>query len=365
MIGKRRIEPGRIQDRNDLRWAHPGLKDYYYVNGRKTVNKFLDPEKTLEERRAKRDKMYKDIEGTRPAVEEAYAEFGETQNFKIPGCPEEPETMVDVVVRYPKKVRRKMPVVFYIAGGAFLLGTPWLGPIEEYAKVLNCIVVAPWYRTGLDAPYPGALNDCHAAYEWMVEHAEELHIDPDKVVITGTSVGSALGLSLAFRLKRYGHKPRGVVALDPICDERSDFLSHTYWNDALDIEQVQKFMLQYLGDSDFCSNGVGPEAMANRATIEDCKGLCPVSIHVGENDVDRDPSIEFVQKLLVAGVYTQFHIMGGCCHATMFNAPADEPLRERYMELVYGEISDFLKYDMRREWLKEEGFPYLSEQEEE
>lgn len=344
-----------MTDRNDTRWSHPGLVDYYYVDGRSTVNKFTNPEKTLEERRAKRDKMYGDIEAGRSAVLEAYAEDGETKTYEVPGCPEEPDTTCKVEVRFPAKMRKKNPVVFYIAGGAFLLGTPWLGPVEEISKQLGCIVVAPWYRTGLDAPYPAAVNDLHAAYKWMVDNAEELSVNPDKVVMTGMSAGSALALNLAFRLKRYGYKPRGVVALDPICDERPNgFLSHTYVNDALDSVQVRQFMTQYLGPDNIDSDDLGPEALANRATVEDCKGLCPIFIHVGENDVDRDASMAFVQKLFAAGVYTQYHIWGGCCHATQFNSPADEPLRERYMEQVYGEYRDLLKYDMRREWLVDE-----------
>ncbi len=343
-----------MTDRNDVRWSHPGLKDYYYVDGRHTVDKFTSPKRTLEENRAKRDKMYRDIEGSRPMVEEMWAEFGETKVYEVPGCPEEPETTAKVHVRFPAKLRKKMPVVFYIPGGAFLLGTPWLGPIEEISKELNCIVVSPWYRTGLDAPYPAAINDCHAAYKWMIDNAEELHIHTDKVILSGMSAGSALALCLPFRLKRYGYKPRGTVALDPICDERTNgYLSHTYVNDALDDTQIKQFMKLYLGDL-FESDELGPEGMAGRATVEDCKGLCPVFIHVGENDVDRDASMKFVQTLLAAGVYTQFHIWGGCCHATQFNSPAEEPLRQRYMQQVYGEYNDLLKYDMRREWLLED-----------
>lgn len=358
MAKERRIEPGRLTDRNDLRWAHPGLKEYYYIDGRKTVDKFTNPDKTLEQRREKRDKMYRDIESGRPAMFEACPELnehGETTTHMVPGCPEEPDTQVKVDVRAPKvRKKKKLPVVFYIAGGAFLLGTPWLGPVEEYSMNYNCVVVAPWYRTGVDAPYPAAINDLHAAYKWMVENANELGINTDRVVITGMSAGAALSLSLAFRLKRYGYKPRGVVALDPICDERSNFLSHTYINDGLDSEQIHKFMTQYLGAENFGSNGLGPEALANHATVEDCKGLCPIVIHAAENDVDRDPATQFVSKLYAAGVYTEFHVWGGCCHATLFNAPKDEEIRERYQKLVDGNITDFFKYDMRREWLNEE-----------
>lgn len=357
MTNEMNVAPEALRDRNDLKWAHPGLSEYYYVDGRKTVVKFTNPEKPLEERRAKRDKMYKDIEAGRPALFEANPEFVEhatTTTITVPGCPEEPGTEVKVDIRVPNAPsRRKRTVLFYIAGGAFLLGTPWLGPVEQYCLDLDCVVVAPWYRTGVDAPYPAAINDLHAAYQYIVDHADEYGVHPDKIVITGMSAGAALSLSLAFRLKRYGYKPRGVVALDPICDERGNFLSHSYVNDGLDSDQIQMFAKQYLGDL-YGSDEVGPEAFCNHASVEDCKGLCPIVIHGAENDVDRDASGEFMKKLYAAGVYAEYHVWGGCCHATLFNAPADVEQRERFMAVSTGNIKDFMKYDMRRQWLVED-----------
>jgi acetyl esterase/lipase len=357
MAKKLAISLDEMRDRNDLRWAHPGLKDVYYVDGRKVVNKFTNEEKPLEMRRQKRDKMYSDIEMGRPMLFEEHPEFVEhatTTTIMVPGCPEEPETECKVDVRVPnKKSRRKRPVLFYIAGGAFILGTPWLGPVEQYCYDLDCVVIAPWYRTGVDAPYPAAVNDLHAAYQYMVEHAAELNCDPNKVVITGMSAGAALSLSFAFRLKRYGYSPRGVVALDPICDERSNgFLSHTYVNDGLDDEQVKKFSKQYLGKA-YGSDDLGPEAFCNHATVEDCYGLCPIVIHGAENDVDRDASNAFMQKLYAAGVYAEYHVWGGCCHATLFNASSEYEQRDRFMAVSTGNIKDFMKYDMRRQWLTE------------
>jgi acetyl esterase/lipase len=346
-------------DRNDTKWAHPGIVDNYYINGRSTVNRLTNPEKTPEKRLESRNKMYKDIEAGRPALFAAAPELnehGETKSYTVPGCPEEPETECKVDVRAPKvRKRKKLPCIFYIAGGAFVLGTPWLGPIEEYSMNYNCVVVAPWYRTSVDARYPAAINDLHAAYKWMIENAEMLGIDPDKIVLTGMSAGSALALALAFRLKRYGYKPRGIVALDSAAtDDRSGYLSHLYSNDAWDGDQIHRALVQYFGPENYASAAIGPEGMANHATVEDCKGLCPIIIHSSESDADRDSLMSFVSKLYEAGVYTELHIWGGCCHATLYNAPKDNELRQRYQQIVDGNFKDLFRYDMRRQWLNED-----------
>jgi acetyl esterase/lipase len=352
----RLIEYDRITDRNDTRWAHPALEEFYYIDGRSTVNRLTNPEKTPEKRLESRNKMYRDIEAGRPLVFE-YApeldEHGETTTYTVPGCPEEPDAQVRVDVRAPKhRKRKKLPVIFYIAGGAFVLGTPWLGPIEEYSMNYNCVVVAPWYRTSVDARYPAAINDFHAAYQWMIENAEMLGIDSDKVVISGMSAGASLALSFVFRLKRYGYRPRGVVALDPaVTDDRSGYPSHRYHSDAWDGEQIHRTMMQYFGPDNYASSAVGPEGAANHALPKDCRGLCPVVIHSSESDADRDSLMAFMSKLYEAGVYAELHVWAGCCHATLYNAPKDNEIRERYQQIVDGNFKDFFRYDMRREWL--------------
>jgi len=356
MAGERRIENERIKDRNDVKWAHPGIAEHYYIDGRKTVNRLTNLEKTPEKRLESRNKMYRDIEAGRSALFEDSPELnehGETTTYTVTGCPEEPETEVKVDVRVPKvRKRKKLPCIFYIAGGAFVLGTPWLGPIEEYSMNYNCVVVAPWYRTSVDARYPAAINDFHAAYKWMMENADMLGINPDKVIITGMSAGASLALSFAFRLKRYGYKPRGIVALDPaVTDDRSNYLSHMYNCDAWDGDQIHRTMMQYFGPENYASGSIGPEGMANHATVEDCRGLCPIIIHTSESDADRDSLLAFISKLYEAGVFAEIHTWAGCCHATLYNAPKDNEHRQRYQQLVDGNFKDFFQYDMRRAWL--------------
>lgn len=346
----------KLFERNDPKWAHPGLLDEYYIDGRSTVDKLTNPEKPYEKRLNSRNKTYRILEEGKQAFFEEhpeYAEQGETKDFTVTGCPEEPHTEVRVTVRMPKKRRKKMATIFYIAGGAMLYGTPYMGPIEEYCYNYNCIVVAPWYRSSLDAPYPAAVNDCHAAYQWMTDHAEELHVNPDKVVITGMSAGAYLDLTFAFRLKRYGYKPRGVVSLDPIFDYKSEALSNHYISDNWDSTQMRKVMELYLGVDGEYDDGK-PEALVDYASVEDCKGLCPIVIHTTESDAGRDPAMTFMHKLYEAGTYAEIHQWGGTCHATLYNAPKENPISRRYQMIVDGNIQDFLKYDMRREWLNKE-----------
>ncbi|MDO5106675.1 MAG: alpha/beta hydrolase fold domain-containing protein [Coriobacteriaceae bacterium] len=348
-------EPGRMIDMNDPKWAHPGFEDNYYINGRKTIEKFTNPETPLETRIAKRDKVYKQLEEAHPAILAMHPEWeeqGETKDYFIPGVAGD-DSQIHITVRFPKKRKKKNKTLFYIPGGGIVFGTPYLAPIEEYCYELDCIVVAPWYRSGLDAPYPAAIDDTFAAYKWMIENAAELGVHPDKVVLTGLSVGAMYDICLAFRLKENGFKPRGVVAMDPLFDDREMYLSQRYVNDAWDSDQARRVWNMYLGPENFANPGLGPEAMPGRATVEDCKGLCPMIVHTPGNDRELDPSRVFMDTVRAAGVYTEYHVWGGCIHSTYYALPADNEQRQRYMTVFFGNIKDLWEYDFRRSWLWE------------
>lgn len=352
-----RVEYEKIQDRNDSKWAHPLVRECYVNSGRKTVEFLANPEAPLSDRLANKEKTYDSLCAAKELLSQTdpeLAEHGITREYHVPGCPEEPKTGTKVVVRSPAAKQEELyPAVFYCSGGALLFGTPYLCPIEEVCRDLNAVVVAPFFRSGVDAPYPAAINDLHAGYQWMIKNAKQLHIDPDRVVLTGMSSGGHLALSLAFRLKRYHYRPRGVVAQDPITDERQVYPSQRIYCDAWDGSQLSLSAHQWLGWRDCNSSYMGPESFPNHADVKDCKGLCPVFIHTGEHDPDRDANAAFMTKLHEAGVFAERHEWGGCCHTTLFSAPRDNELRKRYMTIVNGNLADCLNYDMRRSWLEE------------
>src|SRR4029077_588685 len=66
-------------------------------------------------------------------------------------------------------------------------------------------------------PFPAGLNDCVAGVRWTVDHAVELGIDPDRVIVAGESGGGNLTLAIGMRLLRDGDMGlvRGLYALCP------------------------------------------------------------------------------------------------------------------------------------------------------
>lgn len=345
----------------DEKWAHPEMREMYenFSNPAMipTFTGFLgavDHTKTLEERLefqkqylsmfpSLENRMTEDVEGTR-------VEFG--------GCPEEPEYKSNAYICAPKgRKKKKAPVILYIVGGSTVCCMEGLAPAADLAKKFHAVVVVPHYRTCVEAPYPAAINDLHAAYAYITDHAKEYNINPDKILLMGASSGAQLGLCLAFRLKRYGYSPRGMIAMYPITEERSIYPSEKFRLGGWDGEMMRYCYSEYLGQY-YNSPFLGPEGMANRATVEDCKGLCPVVLVTSEHDVDRDSCIYFALKLYEAGIYCDLHVYGGATHgSTAYKGCPEETDRDEkpkmivnFSEMIDLDISYLLREDLRRPW---------------
>ena len=72
------------------------------------------------------------------------------------------------------------------------------------------------YRVAPEHPYPAALEDAVAAYQWLIG---EKHYEADKIVIAGDSAGGGLALALVMYLRDHGMDlPAGVLVMSPWTD---------------------------------------------------------------------------------------------------------------------------------------------------
>ena len=116
--------------------------------------------------------------------------------------------------------------------------------------------------------------------------------------------------------------------------------------------------MQWLGRN-FASNKVGPEALPNHATVEDCIGYPPVFMHQSELDPDILNNLEFYSKLLKAHSFAEYHVYGGAHHNNgVFSVIKGVGEPNEYSELV-GKIfdtnmEDAFRYDLRRPWVVED-----------
>jgi acetyl esterase len=136
-----------------------------------------------------------------------------------------PEHRLDIYRPRDAKPGATLPVVLYVHGGGFRIlskDTHWLMAIAFARR--GYVVFNIGYRLAPRHPFPAAIADVCAAYEWVARHAAEYGGDPDRIVLAGESAGANLVTSLALTASyrrpepcaravwETGARPRAVVA---------------------------------------------------------------------------------------------------------------------------------------------------------
>ena len=99
--------------------------------------------------------------------------------------------------------REVLPAIFWIHGGALIVGTrTWMpeGQLDEYIKA-GFAVVSIDYRLAPQTKLPEIIADLRDAYAWLREKGPGLFsIDPDRIAVIGHSAGGYLTLMSGFCL---------------------------------------------------------------------------------------------------------------------------------------------------------------------
>lgn len=279
---------------------------------------------------------------------------GTWAEYWAPGCVEEPDAPeVRLHVRIPKgEVEGKRPcIMYYFAAG--MGGKPEYFDTEicQYAADLGAVVIAPHYRVHPENKQPAQLNDCHAAYQWALDHADELNIDPNLIVLSGYSIGAMMAIGLAFRLKRYGITPRGLSLVAPPVDDMASGPSSriSFANENLGCEEREITWHSFFGSERVAMPALSPEIVPNHCTVEDLKGFPPIYMHIFDSDPNRDEDLEFVGKLLAANVFTGIKLWPGTTHSSFYSGPMYE-LKGRFYGEVENDIRTLIEKDCSRPW---------------
>lgn len=98
----------------------------------------------------------------------------------------------------PAGVDRGLPAVVWIHGGAWISGAK-----EDVAPYLRILAAEGYRAIGVnytispEAVYPTAIRELGTALGYVRDHAEELGVDPARIVLAGDSAGAQLASQLA------------------------------------------------------------------------------------------------------------------------------------------------------------------------
>jgi len=128
---------------------------------------------------------------------EPYApEGGLQEHLDVQYAASGPDTTLDVFT--PDGGGEPLATVVWIHGGAWISGDK--SNVRPYVRMLashGYTTVSLNYTVGPEATYPTALTQLNDALAFLVDHAAEYNIDPERIVIAGDSAGSNLTSQLA------------------------------------------------------------------------------------------------------------------------------------------------------------------------
>ena len=208
------------------------------------------------------------------------------------------------------------PAFFHTHGGGMFGGDRFAGinQFVEWAVRYNGVLVTVEYRLAPEFPDPYPIEDCYAGLVWTAANADELGVDPDRVIIGGASAGGGLaaGLTLLAR-DRQGPKLFGSLLIYPMLDERNDTVSARqidgmgFW----DRTSMETTWNAYLG----ARRGTDSVSIyASPARASDLSGLPPTFLEVGAAEVFRDEIVAYASRIWAAGGDVALHVWPGAFH---------------------------------------------------
>ncbi|MFO0657106.1 MAG: alpha/beta hydrolase [Polyangia bacterium] len=147
------------------------------------------------------------------------------------------------------------PVVLYIHGGGFRIlskDTHWLMGLAFARR--GMVVMNVNYRLSPHHPFPSALEDIAAAYQFAIDHAAHYGGDPSRIILAGESAGANLALTLALLTCQKRPEPfakqvfdKGIVprAVIPMCG----MLQVTDWERFSRRKPLGKFLVDRLQET--------------------------------------------------------------------------------------------------------------------
>jgi monoterpene epsilon-lactone hydrolase len=199
--------------------------------------------------------------------------------------------------------------VLYLHGGGYVIGSP-----RSHRHLAAAIAIAAGapallldYRRAPECPFPAALEDAVAAYRWLLDTGFAAR----RLVIAGDSAGGGLTIATLLALRDAGVPLAAAgICISPWVDltcSSGGYEAKAASDPIISVTAVGAMARSYLGDAD----AKGPLASPLYA---DLRGLPPLLIHVGSEEVLLDDAVSLAERAKAAGVDATLEVWDQMVH---------------------------------------------------
>ncbi|MFF7550238.1 alpha/beta hydrolase [Streptomyces canus] len=208
------------------------------------------------------------------------------------------------------------PCVYWMHGGGMVMGDRF-SQIDlplEWLDEFGAVVVSVDYRLAPEATGTALVDDCYRGLLWLAEHAEELGIDPARIVVAGASAGGGLAAGVTLLARDLGTPAIAAqMLICPMLDHRNTSTSSRQYSGGPGVwtREMNEFAWRaVLGDltDDEVSQYASP------ALAEDLSGLPTTYVDTGSAEVFRDEDTDYATRIWAAGGQAELHVWAGGFH---------------------------------------------------
>lgn len=209
-------------------------------------------------------------------------------------------------------------VVLQLHGGGYVakIKNSYYTMATYYSEAGNGIgVLSPDYRVAPEDPYPAALEDAIASYQWLLDHG----FKGEQIIVAGDSAGGGLAMALTMYLRDHNMpRPCGIVAMSPWTDVTASGESYTlnYELDPLfgNTKESMIYINDYAGVHDKKDPYISP-------IFGHFRKFPPMLIQVGSTEMLLSDSITAASMADIAGVDVRLSIYDDMFHVFQMAGP--------------------------------------------
>ncbi|KAI0423005.1 alpha/beta hydrolase fold-domain-containing protein [Xylaria grammica] len=227
--------------------------------------------------------------------------------------------LVELKVYKSPNVAAEATLMYRMHGGGYCVGSHEVDGAENvYAATNpNIVVVSIDYRMAPENPFPKPVEDAYDGLLWCKDNARTLGINPERIIVGGSSAGANLAAVLSIMARDNGVS--GIVAqvlhFPAVCHPK--FYPRDKYELGSHIQNTENCVLSTLRFEVFINAYIPnptPDHRHSPLLAPSLAGLPPALIQSAGVDIFRDESFAYGDALKAAGVDAEVFCYGGVPH---------------------------------------------------